>query len=223
MIQVNGWILHSTEGEAKDLAQLPEHWHPIAEGSDPASRRAAAMAWWPAAFLDLAPEFAQRLTDHLTDVRACFAESEAEPVLVYRADPVVWIGRDPRTFTILSSFWDHLPRPAQDFQRQTHSAFTFPDRESYGLMHPAHMGTIAELARRPAGIRGWDEAMAARTGRRIASNRLLTVTRDCGNLWLCVSPDLPDGQAATVYEGDVDVEDFTSAFDNLMVMAFEDT
>ncbi|OMC08434.1 hypothetical protein [Mycobacterium sp. SP-6446] len=223
MIQVDGWTLRPVEGDATGLAQLPVQWRPIAEDVDPAGRRAAALALWPAGFLDLAPAFAQRFTDHLTDVRACLAEPESEPVLVYLADPAMWIGRDPRTFITASSFWKHLPRPAQDFQRQTHSALTMPDRESYGLMHPAHMRTIAELARRPAGIRGWDEAAAARPGGQIASNRLLTVTRDSGNLWLCVSPDLLDGQAATVYEGDVDIDSFTSAFDDLMVLAFEDT
>jgi hypothetical protein len=90
-------------------------------------------------------------------------------------------------------------------------------------MHPAYQRTIAELAGQPAGILGWDEAAAAQPHGRIASNRLLAVTRDSGNLWLCVSPDLPEGQAAAVYEGDVDIEDFTSAFDDLMVTPFEDT
>lgn len=72
------------------------------------------------------------------------------------------------------------------------------------------MQTIAARVGRPGGFPGWDEAAAAETGR-IASNRLLCVTKDGGNLLFCVSPDLPVGQAALVYEGDIDPQDFGPA------------
>ena len=217
-IEVPGWDLRPADS---DPARLPANWQPIAGAADPAGRRAAALTRWPADFLALTPEFAARLHDRLADVRACLAGTE--PVLVYQAEPAVWVGRDPRGFAAAPAFWDRLPQPAQDFQRTVHSAFTFPDRESYGLMHPAHQRTIAELAGKPAGIPRWDDAAAARPGGRIAANRLLRVTRDSGNLMLCVSPDLPAGQAATVFEGDIEPEEFGLAFDELMVMAFEDT
>jgi len=216
MIELDGWDLRPAEPSA-----LPQAWRPIAEATDPGARRTAALALWPADFLALTPEFAQRLHDRLTDVQPCLAGDE--PVLIYQAEPAVWVGRDPRDFAGPPAFWDRLPRPAQDFQRTVHSAFTFPDRESYGLMHPAHQRTIAELARKPAGIPGWDEAAAARPGGRIASTRLLRITRDSGNLLFCVSPDLPEGQVATVFEGDIEPEDFGPAFDDLLVMAFEET
>lgn len=216
-----GWSLRPAEAGPAELERLPEQWREITRATDPQTRRAAALALWPREFLGLAPEFARLFADRLTDVRSYFADTE--PVLVYQTDQEVWIGRDPRTFTSPPPFWDRLPQPAQHFQQAVHAAFTFPNQESYGLMHPAHLRTIAEMAGRPTGIPGWDEAAAARPDGRIASNRLLPITRDAGNLWLCLSPDLPQGQVAMVYEGDVDPDDFTHEFDDLLVRAFEGT
>jgi hypothetical protein len=218
-LQIEGWSLSPAGVGSAAHTRLPQQWWPIAESADPADRRTAALALWPRAFLDLVPVFAGRLADHLTDVRAYL--SDTGPVLLYEADHATWIGSDPRGFTAPAQFWNRLPRLAREFQREVHAAFTAPNGQSYGLMHPAHLRTIAEIARRPAGIPGWDDTAAAQPGGRIASNRLLPITRDSGNLWMCVSPDLPEGQVAMVYEGDVGPEDFASAFDQLLSQAFE--
>lgn len=217
-LEIEGRSLSPIGPGSAASTELPEQWRPIAESADPVGRRTTALALWPRALLDLVPCFARRLPGELTDVRACL--SDTGPVLLYEAGHATWIGSDPRGFTAPPLFWDRLPRPARDFQREVHAAFTAPNGESYGLMHPAHLRTIAEIARSPAGIPGWDDVAAARPGGRIASNRLLPVTRDSGNLWMCVSPDLPEGQVAMVYEGDVDPRDFTIAFDELITRAF---
>lgn len=220
-LHVEGWSLSPLAPGSEEYDALPRQWQTVAESADPSDRRAAALALWPRAFLDLVPGFEGQLTGQLTDVRACL--SDTGPVLVYEAGHATWIGSDPRAFSPPPPFWDRLPEPAQEFQRKVHPAFTAPNRESYGLVHPAQMRTIAEIAGRPAGIPGWDDAAAARPGGRIASNRLLFVTRDSGNLWMCLSPDLAEGQVAMVYEGDVDPEDFASEFDQLLCCAFEET
>lgn len=220
-LEIEGRSLSPVGPGSAALTQLPEQWRPVASSADPADRRTAALALWPRAFLGLVPGFARRLDGELTDVRACL--SGTGPVLLYQAGHATWIGSDPRRFTTPPPFWDRLPGPARDFQRGVHAGFTAPNGESYGLMHPAQLRTIAEIALSPAGIPGWDDAAAARPGGRIASNRLLPVTRDSGNLWMCVSPDLPEGKVALVYEGDVDPRDFTIAFDELLTRAFEET
>jgi hypothetical protein len=242
-IQVEGWILHPVQAGALASDQLPDQWRPIAEAADPDARCTAALALWPQDFLELAPEFTRQFTDQLTDVRAYLVDTEpvcgvdppirhltinlggaAGPVLVYEADKVVWIGRDPRTFTTPPQFWDLLPQPAQDFQRNVHAAFTAPNRESFGLMHPAHLQTVTEWCNNRTFQLPFDDRRAPGQEGFISTDRLLPVTRDSGNLWLCLSPDLPEGQVAMHYEGYVDgPKDFTTAFDELMVNAFDET
>jgi hypothetical protein len=218
-----GWPLQLTQADSPEFARLPEQWRPIALAPDPEVRGAAALALWNEEFLDLIPTFAELFRARLLDVRACALPSTS--VLLYVVEgsgdvPFVWVGGDPRRFGTPPRFWDSLPEPARTFLREVHAGFTAPDQDSFGLMHPADMETIAAMAGYPDGLPGWTEADAAET-KRIASNRLLRITKDSGNLLLCVSPDLPAGDAALVYEGDVDPQEFGPALDELMASAFD--
>lgn len=219
-----GWPLQLAEADSPEFARLPERWRPIALATDPEARGLAALALWNQEFLDLIPGFAEQFRARLLDVRAGVLPSTS--VLLYAvqgsgADPLVWVAGDPGRFGTPPPFWESLPQPARTFLREVHAGFTAPDQDSFGLMHPADMQTIAAMAGYPDGLPGWAEADAAETGR-IASNRLLRITKDSGNLLLCVSPDLPDGDAALVYEGDVDPQEFGSALDELMASAFDE-
>jgi hypothetical protein len=221
----DGWPLHPVEAGSAEFARLPEPWRPIVTAPDPEARSTAALALWNRDLLDLIPHFTELFRTHLVDVRAYVSADTA--ILLYVAegppgeDPLVWFGRDPREFGPPPAFFDRLPAPARTFIGEVHAGFTAPDQESFGLIPPGIMRTIAAIADCPDGIPGWAEADFAETGR-IASNRLLRVTTDGGNLMLCVSPDLPAGRAALVYEGDVETREFGPAFDALMISAFDE-
>ena len=187
---------------------LPDAWRPIAEAAVPADRAAAALALWNPALLELLPGFAAALRTRLTDVRM------TGPGLVYtlRADDgtdVAWTGHDPRTFRE-PRFFSSFPEPLREFLTGVHAGFASDPAPAFGFDRPAEMMTIAEIADYPEGIPDWmDDAD-------IESTRLLRLTSDGGILFHCLSPDLPVGQVALVYEGDVDPQDFGPVIDGLL-------
>ena len=161
----------------------------------------------------MVPRFAHTLRDQLLDVLPCLVDGE--PTLIYvTSDYITWIGWDPRGTEKLPPFWDRIPAPLQTFLHQVHAGFTAPDGESYGPMQPAYMQTLADLAGWPEGIPGWDE-------QEIPTTRLLRIAKDSGNLEYCVSPDLPPGKVALVYEGDIDPHDLAPELDELMTRRYE--
>ena len=78
------------------------------------------------------------------------------------------------------------------------------------------MKTLAESAGPPMNETGWDVGYR---DIQINSTRLLWLTRDSGELLYCTSPDIPPGNIALIYEGEIDdpVEEFWPALDNLLV------
>lgn len=189
-------------------------WLPIASSADPADRRAAALTLWNDGFTRLLPNFMDVLRGRLLDVRICRLEDDLALVYLVRddhGDPVAWVGWDPRSFGEAPALWDNLPATARAFLREVHAGFTGPDGESYGITRPRWMETYASRGGDPAGLPDWDEESP------IPSTRLLVVTSNSTNLLYCVSPDLPAGQVALVYEGDVDAQDFGAELDELLV------
>lgn len=214
---LTGYELAFVGSGAPELALLPEPWRPIAFGPDEATRTRTALTLWNPELIALLPRFWGMLTGRLVDVRAAVAGGY--PVLVYVArtngdEPIAWVGIDPRTLGIPPPLWAAVPAPLRAFLTDVHAGFTAPDGESYGAIAPSSMTTLAEYADFPDGIPGWDDDG-------IPSTRLLRLTTD-GGIDVCASPDLPAGQIAIVYEGDVDAQDFGPAFDAFVTGRFED-
>lgn len=202
------------------LAQLPPSWRPIAEEDRPADRREAALSLWNPDFLAAVPRFARALGDGLVDVRVCRLRGEWALAYIAAArtgEQITWIGWDPAGFGAARPvFWDALPEPLRAFLVDVHSGFTAPDGESFGLTRPGWMLTYAAWGGFDGPIPGWDDHG------RIPSTELMFVTRDSGLLHYCVSPQLPPGSVALVYEGDIDVKpDITSELDQLMAERFD--
>jgi hypothetical protein len=210
---LEGWSIAFIEADSPALARFPQQWQPIADATEPETRRRAALALWNPAFLDLVPEFAQTMRARLLDVVACLIDDK--PALIYvTTGYVIWIGWDPRAPEEPPPFWECVPAPLRTFLREVHGGFTAPDGESYGPMQPAYMQTLADFAGWPEGIPDWDED-------EIPSTRLLRIAKDSGTLTYCVSPDLPPGKVALVYEGDVDPKDLGTELDDLMTRRYE--
>jgi hypothetical protein len=211
------WALEFVDAASPALGEVPEEWQPIARSGDAEERRLRAMALWNRDFLDLVPEFARTATTRLADVRACVAFET--PLLVYVFDDgaggwlsrVGWAPRDPTE----PRLWSSVPAPLRTFLREVHAGFVGADGESFGPLPPRAMQTLAEIAESPDGDPDWDED-AAEDGR-ILSARLMQIARNAGLIMYCVSPDLPPGQLALVYEGDVDPVDFGPALDELLL------
>jgi hypothetical protein len=202
------------------LAQLPLAWRPIAEAAHAADRREAALSLWNPDLLATLPEFGRALTDDLVDVRVC--RLRGDWTLVYIAvartgEQITWIGWDPATFGVSRPvFWETLPEPLRTFLVDVHAGFTAPDGESYGVIRPSQMLTYAAWGGFDGPIPGWDDDA------RISSTALMFVTRDSGLLHYCVSPELPPGGVALVYEGDIDVKpDIAHELDQLMAGRFD--
>lgn len=203
-----------------ELTQVPGRWREIAESMDPAARRAAALSLWNREFLGMVLNFSQALTENLADVRVCALRGDWVLIYVARAADqrvLLWVGWDPDTFgEARPPFWEAIPKPVQDFLATVHAGFTGPDCESYGIVQPVRMTTYAEWAGFDDPAEDWDQ------DGEIPSARFMFVTKDSGLLDFCVSPDLPPGKVALIYEGDIDPrEDFGLALDNLMASRFE--
>ena len=199
-------------------APMPPGWRSIAAAPGLAGRRQAALALWPRDLLELLPQFAELFAERLLDVRVGRLRGDSVLVYLTSADSgaaLVWLGWPPGSFDP-PVFWDRLPAPARRFLREVHAGFAGPDGDSYGLAQPAGMVTYAEWAGFDGPIPGWAGAD------RISSDRLMFVTGNGDLLHLCVSPDLPEGRLAIVYEGDVDPQEFWPALDELMTGRFAD-
>jgi hypothetical protein len=202
------------------LTQLPSAWRPIAEAARATDRCEAALSLWNPDFLAALPGFARALNDGLIDVRLC--RLRGDWTLAYIAatragEQITWIGWDPASFgTSRPAFWDTLPGPLRTFLVDVHAGFTAPDGESYGLTRPSGMLTYAAWGGFDGPIPGWDDDGG------ISSTELMFVTRDSGLLHYCVSPQLPPGSVALVYEGDIDVKpDIARELDELMAERFD--
>ncbi|MEU8328383.1 hypothetical protein [Micromonospora sp. NPDC048839] len=200
-----------------DAAHLPGPWRSIVTATAPAERRETAVALWNAGFLRLVPRFAAVLRDRLVDVVPYRTADGPALVYVVRADDghhVPWVGYDPRTFE-QPQFWAAFPEPLQEFLRDVHAGFVSGERTGFGPARPEQMLTLAEMADYPDGIPGWDEDSD------ISSTRLLRISSDGGLLFYCLSPDLPTGEVALVYEGDVDPRDLGTELDELMTQRLQ--
>jgi hypothetical protein len=219
-----GWSVTFVEPGSADWSTVPEQWHGVALSPDPEARRLAALQLWNQDFLDMLPRFTAALTTHLADVRVCVVDSDCMLlyVLEFTDQQVIRVGWDPRTFGQPPPFWESLPGPVRVFLQETHAGFTGPDQDSFGLVPPVYMVTLAYLADWPDGIPGWDEFPEDEGVERIPSTRLVRIGTDGGELHYCVSPDLPPGQIALVYEGDIDRQPFGPTLDELMIADFDD-
>ncbi|MFF0154006.1 hypothetical protein [Micromonospora sp. NPDC005203] len=197
---------------------LPAAWLPVAEATDSATRRAAALGLWPGDLLALLPRFASALRDSLADVRVSLLDGI--PALIYvfpgAYEPLItWVGYDSRSFGTEPQFWEHFPEALRVFLREVHAGFTSRSPEEFGVMRPAWMVTLADMAGIPEAIEAWDE------GQEIASARLLIIGREGEQMLYCVSPDPEPGHLLEIYEGDVDPQPFPEVFDDLLALRFE--
>jgi hypothetical protein len=197
-----------------DLAAVPPPWRAIAIAPDARTRRESALALWNDEFTALVPQFWRAFTAGVADVRVTTLSGYAALVYVgtdSAGEVVSWAGWDPGTFGAPPPFWEAFPEALKAFLHGVHAGFTAADHDFYGPMQPEMMETIASRAGEPDGFDGWDLI------HEIPSTRLLVIGTDDGALLYCVSPDLPAGQIALVYEGDVDPKDLATEVDLLML------
>ncbi|WP_067686135.1 hypothetical protein [Nocardia jejuensis] len=174
-----------------DTPELPPRWGDVLMLPEARERAAAALRLWNPDFLDLIPNFARMLRTELADARV--VRLHGELAMVYALEHhepgrrvICWIGWDPASFGAGEpEHWTCVPRPMRTFLSQVHAGFTAPDRLSFGPRRPRSMRTLAELARHPDGIPGWDQDPD--------STRLLAVASTYAGLYGCVSCDLSAG------------------------------
>ncbi|MDT5092577.1 MAG: hypothetical protein QOH60_1940 [Mycobacterium sp.] len=205
--------------------QVPQAWRAIADSDDPEARRLSAVSLWNNEFLEIVPNFAAALRSKLADVRVGHIGNDA--VLVYAFEHfdaggpdryvLCWIGWDPALFTDAEvPLFDAIPQQLQTFYRDVHAGFLDPEWLYYGPYQPRYLETYAKSVDFPEGVPGWPEED-------VDSTRLLVLAATGGNVYLCVSPDLPGGQALTVYDGVADEpDDFSRLLDHTMTAYFVD-
>ena len=216
-------VAHSDAVVLTPTADLPANWRPIADSDDAQTRRSTAMSLWHKDFLDLVPNFADALNTELTDVRV--GQVRGESVLVYAFEHfeggdrsvVCWLGWDTATFGDHDPpFFDSVPEPVRRFYRDVHAGFVAPDWNSNGPRQPRYLQPYADYLGCPDGVPNWPEGQ-------VDSTRLLLLATTGGDVHLCVSPDLPPGQAVTVYSGVPDPPgDFATLLDDAMTAQFDD-
>lgn len=224
---VLGSVAHSEPvriAEVGASVDVPKSWQPIARSTLAESRRRVAVSLWHQDFLKLIPNFAQTLKTELADVR--FAHVGGEAVLVYafehfdadRREVVCWIGWDPMLCRNTGlRFAEAIPDALRRFYRETHAGFVAPDWLSNGPIQPRHLQTYAEYLGCPEGLptSNWPQDQ-------LDATRLLLVATT-GDAHVCVSPDLPAGQALTVYGGvPEDPEDFGTLLDDTMTIQLDE-
>ena len=200
--------------------RLPGPWRGLLTAATAADRRRIALARWPAPVTGALPRFVDALAERLTDVRP--ALSGGTPVLVYLArgddgGPRAWVGFAPRRPDgPPPRFWSAVPAALRAFLEQVHAGFVAADGESYGPLPPRLMRTLADRAATTVAVPGGD------TEGRIPPDRLVRVATNGALLDYCASPDIPEGQLALVYEGDIDLQEAGAALDALMLSGFDD-
>jgi hypothetical protein len=192
------------------LSRLPAQWHPIAASAEWRVRQEAALELWNHDFLDLVPGFAREFNERLVDIRPYFVGDEPALVYIARSDRrglVSWVGYDPRGAADLPAV---VPAAVRGFLVGVHAGFVSGVDAGFGPTRPAALRTLAELAGFPDGIPGWDDDME------IPSTRLWCLATDGGQMRYCLSPDLPPGEVALVYQGDLEAMNLGVALDKLM-------
>jgi hypothetical protein len=204
---------------------VPERWHPIADADDAHTRCQIAVSLWNADFLDFVPEFASALRSELADVRIGHIGTDA--VLIYAFEHfdaggperyvLCWIGWDPALFTASATpLFGSIPQPLQTFYREVHAGFLDPELMYYGPEQPRYLRNFLDFVGLTEDDIDWaeEDPDPART---------LVLGATGGNVLLCVSPDLPDGQGVTVYDGVADEpEDFSGLLDHTLTAYFAD-
>lgn len=197
-------------------------WLPIAHSDDAEERRLRALALWDRDFLDLIPDYAEFMRTRISDVRVCSLSDQGN-VLLYlfdTPDPLdsAHIGWDRASFGDTEPvFWDSLPALARSFLREVHPGYTCANNwESGGLFCPRDMITMAEHWEEPDGIDGWYDNYWIDC-EPIDSRRMLHVGQTHVNYMLSVSPDAPPGKGVVYYRGEVNLADFFSELDGLLM------
>ncbi|ORB43146.1 hypothetical protein BST39_08530 [Mycobacterium paraseoulense] len=221
-----GSVAHSEPvvlAEIGSGTDVPESWRPIAHSDAAGARRLAAVSLWNSDFLELVPTFAHVFTTELADVR--LGHVAGESVLVYAVEHHdadqrhvrCWIGWDPAlSHNTELRFAEAIPNAVRRFYREAHAGFVAPDWMSNGPIQPRHLQTYAEYLGCPQGLPRSNWPRDAVDPRRLL---LLATTADSH---VCVSPDLPLGQAVTVYGGTPeDPEDFGTLLDQTMTAQFD--
>lgn len=213
-------LLADWELQAIGEDQLPEAWRVLFDTPEAADRCRTALAGWPPQVVNALPRFAAALTARLTDVQPALCGTV--PVLVYLArgghdgGSRAWVGFPPLPpGSTPPWFWPAVPAFLRTFSERWHAGFVAADGESCGPLPPKLVRTLAERAGVPDGIPGWDGQG------RISSTRLVRIATNGALLDYCVSPDLPAGCLALVYEGDIDPQDAGEALDALMLSGFD--
>jgi hypothetical protein len=212
-------LLADWELQAVGEDQLPDGWRVLFDTPEPADRCRTALSGWPPPVVEALPRFAAALTARLTDVQPALCG--AVPVLAHLArgddgGPRAWVGFPPLPpGSSPPWFWPAVPAFLRTFSERWHAGFVAADGESCGPLPPKLVRTLAERAGGPDGIPGWDGEG------RISSTRLVRVATNGALLDYCVSPDLPAGRLALVYEGDIDPQDAGEALDALMLSGFD--
>jgi hypothetical protein len=209
------------EPDSAEATRAPAEWQEIATADEAGVRCSAALGRWNPSFLALVPRFAELFTARLVDVRLCLLGEQWVLVYIARGDGeswLTWIGWSPwSSVTTRTPFWESVPEPAREFLTTAHGGFTGADWESFGLVRPAHLTTTyaawADLF--DEALADWDEDAE------LSATRMAVITTNGGMLAYCVSPDLPEGRVALVYEDDIDTEQtFGDALDELMCERF---
>lgn len=220
-----GSVAHSEPvvlAEIGCTADVPEPWRPIARSDAAQARRVAAVSLWNSDFLELVPTFAGAFETELADVRLGHVMGEA--VLVYAFEHydagqrhvVCWIGWDPALSKATElRFAEAIPDAVRRFYREAHAGFVGPDWTSNGPIQPRHLQTYAEYLGCPQGL---PESNWPRDA--LDPTRLLLLAATADSL-VCLSPDLPPGQAVAVYGGvPEDPGDFGTLLDQTMTAQF---
>ncbi|WP_156349411.1 MULTISPECIES: hypothetical protein [unclassified Mycobacterium] len=114
-------------------------------------------------------------------------------------------------------FAEAIPDPVRRFYRETHAGFVGPDWMSNGPIQPRHLQTYAEYLGCPEGLPESNWPQGAVDPTRLL---LLATTADSH---VCVSPDLPAGQAITVYGGVPEPpDDFGALLDETMTAQLDE-
>jgi hypothetical protein len=209
---IDDWIITATD-------VVPRRWRSVLDAADAEARCDAARALWPAAVLAELPRFHDALLTELTDVRpvlAAIGDGPASPALVYITatddEVATWIGCVPGAGAVPPLFRGSFPDLLLELIGDVHAGFVSAGPLWYGVTRPEYMRTYAEMSGFPDGFPDWDER------NQVSSTRLLHIGSHGYGLQCFVSPDVPAGRIARIYDGtDLESVSFAAAFDRLLV------